>query len=170
MQQFLENQRRHALLLIDKNRTLLAASPQAADLLGVAGDQLKGKPLAKLANGALTAIALRPNAARATTIFDLPDGRTLLATIQPLDGRSDQLLGWIVTLQDISVPEARAVPYNRAEPVMRTLQDQVQTLQDIVTVLPDISQQQHWQQQLALHIQQLADEVSQQVERWQHHR
>lgn len=100
MKQHGQDRPEHALLLVDKNRTLLAANQQAADLLAVAREKLKGKPIGTLANGALMAIALRPNGVQAMTVFEVAPGRSVLATTQPVTGRNNQFLGWVVTLRD----------------------------------------------------------------------
>lgn len=149
-----------AMLLVDKNRTLLAVNPLAAELFGHPAEDFKGQAVEDVLDGALTAIALRPNAACATTVFAMPGGQAVLATTQPLISRSGQFVGWMVTLQEVNASAGEVGTWQQdVQPAVQRLQQQVQTLQELTNMLPQFRSHQHWQQHLTEHIQQITDEM-----------
>lgn len=158
-------QSEHALVIVDRNRCLFAANPSAVSLLGCALESSKGEPLDNVGGGILAAIALHPGAALATVIFELPDGRTLLAKTRPLTGRNRCSLGWIVLLQDISrLTGEFTLSWMDTQRVLSTLQTHVQTLQELITMMPQFSQHQYWRHLLAEHMGRITDEMTAQLQ------
>lgn len=155
----------HALMIIDMHRHLFAINPSAVQLLGLAAEANRGQSVDTLADGALQALALRPTATLATTLFDLPDGRTILAKTRPLTGRNRRFLGWIVILQDVSrlMSETRLGCLD-TPPAVTTLQSKIEALQELISMLPQFSQHQYWRHLLAEHMERITNEMATQLQ------
>ncbi len=161
------NQQDRALLLIDGQRTINAISSAAIRLLGVPDESLQGQPLESLADGALSAVALRPNARKATTVFALPDGQQIQATTRPVFDRQQRFAGWMVELMpaesELDELPVRAWSQQETLPTLSALQGQIEHMQTFITMLPSFSQHHQWRHLLIEHMEQLIANMSSQV-------
>jgi hypothetical protein len=155
-----------ALLLVDPDRNIVALSQSAADVLNTTATHSKGQPLESIAGGALSALALRPGATMMMTMFDLEDGRTIVATTRTLTGRNGKALGWVVTLYE-DLDAALGEFHTRqpaSSPAIATLQSQIQNMQELIAMLPRFRQHRYWNYLLMEHIERLTDQMAEQVQ------
>ncbi len=155
-----------ALLLVDPGRNIVSLSQSAADVLNTTAPHSKGQPLESIAGGVLSALALRTEATMAMTMFDLEDGRTIIATTRTLTGRNGKALGWVVTLYEnlaAALGEFRT-RHHASSPAIATLQSQIQNMQELLAMLPRFRQHRYWNYLLMEHIERLTDQMAEQVQ------
>jgi hypothetical protein len=177
-----------AMLLIDCQRRLVNVNPAAAALLDLDEDEASGMRVEACANGALTAIALRPYALLTLTHFQLPNGANVLAKTRPLYNEKNRCTGWVVELQDADdmddidlfgpEPANAQLPSTSASTagnaagsisasaarISNELQEELFKMRELITMLPQFSQHPYWRHLLMEHMERLHSDISSHVQ------
>jgi PAS domain S-box-containing protein len=152
-----------AMILVGTSGKILSISPEATQLLGLSESAYKGQSVAQLGD-ALAAVAMSPVRAGVSHLIQLGNGHTVLAHTRTVVGRHNQVMGRVITLQDVRASLWDMQTHQpQMGPALGTLQQQIESMQELITMLPKFSHHRYWQNLLVEHMQRLVDEMTSQM-------
>ncbi len=156
----------HAILLIGADRKIFSLNLLAAEILAVDANSVHGQFIDTIADGVLTAIALRQNATRATTLFEMDNERTIRATTRPVYGQDQAFCGWVVKLVEVdAAADSFSASEENIQPDLQSLLDNVAAMRELIAMLPQFDQNRYWSQLLLDHMKRLNSQMTHDVRR-----
>ncbi len=151
-----------AMILVGTNGKILSISREAAQLLRLSETAYKGQSVARLGD-ALAAVAMSPVRAGVSHLVQVNTGQTVLAHTRTVVGSHNQVMGRVITLQDVSSALWDSPARQPVAPDLGTLQSQIESMQELIAMLPKFSHHRYWQNLLVEHMQRLVDEMTSQM-------